>query len=172
MRCFTRVFLATWIGLIVLPSRCVDGDESDERGPVPDYPIMVAVDGETVFTVDLNLPGVWKSSDQETSLFFAGSKLTRQAMNRPRAIALHPAVGLLVGDSASREIYHIQAGQADGKPLCEGFLGNVMCLAVSPDKQTIYAGDTERRAIFKMPIDGGKPQLVASVNPRGLSFKD
>ena len=139
------------------------------------YPIAVAVDHSTdapvVYTVDLELPGVWKSTAGETTLFHGGTKYLRKPMNRPRPIATHPGGGILVGDSPTREIYHITSAD-QLKPLNDGFLGIPMALAVSPDGETIYVGDAERRATFKLPIGGGQPELVARVNARGLAFAD
>ena len=135
----------------------------------PAYPLAVAVSGNDVYTVDLDLPGVWKSGDA-TVLFAEGTKLLRKPMNRPRCVAIHPAKGILVGDTATREIYWIESKGAEPKPLTNGYLGVVMALAVSPDGKTIYAGDAEKRATFKLPVEGGKPELVARVNARGLAF--
>ena len=148
------------------------GDQPTDVGASPQYPIMVAVADKTVYTVDLELPGVWKSNGDQTERFFTGSPLLRKPLNRPRAIAIHPQQGLLVGDSATREIYHLPAADGDAKPLNDGFLGNVMCLCVSRDGKTIYVGDTERRATFRLPIEGGQPKLVARVNARALSWLD
>ena len=135
----------------------------------PAYPLAVAVKGGDVYTVDLDLPGVWKTSDA-TVLFAEGTKLLRKPMNRPRCVVMHPAKGILVGDTATREIYWIESEGAEPKPLTNGYLGVVMALVVSPDGKTIYAGDAEKRATFKLPVEGGKPELVARVNARGLAF--
>ncbi|MGI9466556.1 MAG: hypothetical protein ACR2OA_05485 [Rubripirellula sp.] len=135
----------------------------------PAYPLAVAVSGNDVYTVDLDLPGVWKTGDA-TVLFAEGTKLLRKPMNRPRCVAIHPEKGILVGDTATREIYWIESEGAEPKPLTNGYLGVVMALAVSPDGKTLYAGDAEKRATFKLPVEGGKPELVARVNARGLAF--
>lgn len=133
------------------------------------YPLAVAVSGDDLYTVDLDLPGVWKT-EAATGLFAEGTKLLRKPMNRPRCVAMHPSGGILVGDTATREIYWIESANAKPKPLTNGYLGIVMALAVSPDGKTIYAGDAEKRATFKLPLEGGKPELVARVNARGLAF--
>ncbi len=133
------------------------------------YPLSVAVAGEDLYVVDLDLPGVWKAGDDGPQLLMRGSNLLRNPMNRPRAIAIHPAGGILVGDSATREIYAI-ATDGKPKPLTDGYLGNAMALAVDPEGKMIYVGDAEKRALFRLPIEGGKPELVARVNARGLAF--
>ncbi|MEM0927039.1 MAG: hypothetical protein AAGJ83_13440, partial [Planctomycetota bacterium] len=69
-----------------------------------------------------------------------------------------------------REIYHAAAAGADLTALNGGWLGIPMALAVDPAGKTIYVGDAERRGVFRLPIGGGKPELVCNVNARGLSF--
>ena len=143
--------------------------KADQTKANPAYPLAVAVSGNDVYTVDLDLPGVWKSGEASV-LFAEGTNLLRKPMNRPRCVAIHPTKGILVGDTATREIYWIESEGAEPKPLTDGYLGVVMALAVSPDGKTIYAGDAEKRATFKLPVEGGKPELVARVNARGLAF--
>jgi sugar lactone lactonase YvrE len=149
-----------------------DNKTADLAPPTPQYPLAISVDGETLYVVDLDLPGVWQVKDGKRELFVTGSKFLRKPLNRPRCVVVHPQGGILVGDSATREIYHIATANADLKPLCEGHLGIAMALAVSPDKQTIYVGDAEKRAVFQLPIAGGKPELVTRVNARGLAFDE
>jgi sugar lactone lactonase YvrE len=134
----------------------------------PQYPLAVAVAGPKLMVVDLDLPGVWLA-EQERTLMAAGSKLLRKPMNRPRCIVALTDGNALVGDSATREIYLV-SGDAEPKPLTNGYLGIPMAMAVAPDGKTVYIGDAEKRATFRMPIEGGKPELVARVNARGLAF--
>ena len=143
-----------------------------EGTPTTEYLVAVAVDGDHSYAIDLDLPGVWKISGDQTELFFHGSPLLRQYMNRPRPIAIHPEGGILVGDSATREIYHIDAEGKTATAIGGGYLGIPMAIAVSPDKKFIYVGDAERRALFRLPIGGGEFELVARVNARGLGFAD
>lgn len=144
--------------------------ESPASSATPKYPISVAVDSGTLYVVDLDLPGVWQVIDGKRELFVMGTKLLRKPMNRPRCIALHPESGILVGDSATREVYHIAAKDAEPKPLCKARIGIAMAIAVAPDKQSFYVGDAEKRAVFRLPIEGGEPELIARVNARGLAF--
>jgi sugar lactone lactonase YvrE len=136
----------------------------------PKYPLNVAVQDGTLFVVDLDLPGVWQIKDGKRTLFVRGTKFLRKPMNRPRCIALHPDGGILVGDSATREVYHIASENAEPKPLCNAHVGIAMALAVSPDKQSIYIGDAEKRSVLRIPIAGGDPELIVRVNARGLAF--
>ena len=118
--------------------------------------------GDQIFVVDLDLPGVWEINAGKT-LFSKGSNLLRKAMNRPHCVTSHPSGGILVGDSATREVYWIEK-QARNQPLTNGYIGIPMALAVAPDGKTLYVGDAEKRATFRLPIEGGECELVARVN--------
>ncbi len=141
--------------------------DSGDADPV--YPKAVAVADDVLYVVDLDLPGVWEVSD-DRSLFAAGTKLLRKPMNRPHCVTPHPAGGVLVGDSATREVYWIESADAEPKALTDGRIGIPMALAVSPDGKSIYVGDAEKMATFRIPVDGGEPELVARVNARGFAF--
>jgi sugar lactone lactonase YvrE len=91
-------------------------------------------------------------------------------MNRPWCVTPHPGGGILIGDSATREIYHAAESGTKLTALSNAYLGIPMAIAVDPAGETIYVGDAEKRAVFRLPIKGGKPELVARVNARGLSF--
>lgn len=134
------------------------------------YPRSVALLGEDLLVVDLDLPGIWLRKEELTSVYTPGTKLLRKPMNRPWCVTPHPEGGILIGDSASREIYH--AAESGGKliALNGGYLGIPMAIAVDPEGKQIYVGDAERRAVFRLPLSGGQPELVARVNARGLSF--
>ncbi|MGB7344583.1 MAG: SMP-30/gluconolactonase/LRE family protein, partial [Pirellulaceae bacterium] len=127
---------------------------------------------------DLDLPGIWKIDGDKQSLYVRGTKFLRKPMNRPWCVVPHPDGGILVGDSATREIYAFPKANDDGTPLASdsgtpltsGYIGIPMAIAVSPDKKTIYVGDAEKRALFAVPIEGGKSELIARVNARGLAF--
>jgi DNA-binding beta-propeller fold protein YncE len=136
----------------------------------PQYPIAVATDGDALYVVDLDLPGVWKVNGSDRELFVQGTKLLRTPLNRPRCIAVHPQGGILVGDSATREVYYIPAANAAPEPLSSGRIGIAMAIAISPDGQTMYVGDAEKRNVVRLPIGGGEPEAVADVNARGLAF--
>lgn len=165
-------FLLIFFGAAAMAQETGDGGaaaDNASREKKPAYPLAVAVKGDDVFTVDLDLPGVWQSGSK-TELLVTGSALLRKPMNRPRCIAMHPDGGILVGDSATREVYHIVDSATPPKPLTDGHIGIPMALAVSADGETLYVGDAEKRATFKLPVDGGTPELVARVNARGLAF--
>jgi sugar lactone lactonase YvrE len=158
----TVMFLATSTTLL--------GQAPATDSDAPKYPLAVAVDGDAFYVVDLDLPGVWRVDGEGRKLFAQGTRLLRKPLNRPRCVAIHPAGGILVGDSATREVYHIQSAGADPIPLTQGTVGIAMAIAVSPDGKTIFVGDAEKRSLLKLPIEGGKSELVVPVNARGLSF--
>lgn len=150
----------------------------------PDYPRGAIVAGDRLIVVDSDAPGVWSlgwpaEGATEPQRLVTGSRYLRKTMNRPFSATGHPDGGVLVGDAATREIYHVtpdangEAGQ-QAKPLNNGYLGIPMALAVSPDGKTVYVGDAERRAVFSLPIGGvgedEKPELIVRVNARGLAF--
>lgn len=142
--------------------------QDDAAKPV--YPISLARDGDVIYVVDLELPGVWKSDGAGQGVFVRGTRSFRQPLNRPRCIAIHPQGGVLVGDSATREVFHVAAQDAVPQALTQGKVGIAMALAVSPDGQTVYVGDAEQRAVLRFPIGGGEPETVVPVNARGLAF--
>lgn len=131
------------------------------------YPLDCAVQKSgTVFVVDRNLPGVWKYADDKLSVFVQGPVKFRQPMNAPRCIALDHEGKLLVGDSATRDIYRVSDdGQAE--PLTGGQIGIPMDIAVKSDG-TIYVADLELRQLMRIPAGSKKVEAVASVNPRGV----
>lgn len=168
----TSRFLALF-SLVSLGGLCTAQEEPPKEpaaAMTPKYPLSVAIDGSTMYVVDLDLPGVWQVVDGKRELYVMGSKFLRKPMNRPRCVAIHPEGGILVGDSASREVYHIAEKDAEPKPLCQARMGIAMAIAVAPDKKSFYVGDAEKRALFRVPIEGGEPELIVRVNARGLAF--
>ena len=135
----------------------------------PSYPKALTVSGDQIYVVDLDLPGVWEISGGKT-LFSKGSNLLRKPMNRPHCATPHPGGGILVGDSATRDVYWIEKQDAEPKPLTNGYIGIPMALAVDPSGKMLYVGDAEKRATFRVPIEGGECELVARVNARGFAF--
>jgi DNA-binding beta-propeller fold protein YncE len=131
------------------------------------YPldVRVAQDG-TKYVVDLDLPGVFKiDREGKSSLFQLGTKFLRKPLNRPRCLAIGPNGEVLVGDSSTREVYLLQPG-SDPKPLTDGNVGICNGLAILGDQ--VYAADLETRFVLRFPLVGGKPEIFAKVNTRGL----
>ena len=134
---------------------------------LPWYPLDIALQPDgTAYVVDRNMHGVWKWKDDALSVFFQGSNKFRTPLNAPRCVAMEKDGTLLVGDSATRDIYRISA---DGKaePITGGGIGIPMDLAVKSDG-TIYVADAEMRSLFRIPPGENKAVKVAAVNPRGV----
>ena len=142
----------------------------DGTSATVNYPRAVALLDGQLLVVDLDLPGIWIQQEGKFSVHTPGTKLLRKPMNRPWCVTPHPAGGILIGDSATREIYHAGQPGTQLTALNNGYLGIPMAIAVDAAGEMIYVGDAERRAVFRLPIGGGKPELVARVNARGLSF--
>lgn len=148
--------------------------QAQEKSSEPVYPRGVSVDGDRLFVVDSDLPGVWKTSADGSSpeLFVRGSKFFRKPLNRPFSAIVHPEGGVLIGDAATREVYRVAKMGGEPEALTDGQIGIPMALAVDPQNQTIYVGDAETRSIMRLPLAGGDPELVVRVNARGLAFDD
>mgnify|MGYP001828644829 CR=1 FL=1 len=131
------------------------------------YPLSVAVRDGVVFVADLNLPGIWKISDNGLEKFFEGSPKFRTPLNRVRCLAMDQDGKLLAGDSATREVYRFDD---DGKPtpLTDGGIGIPMGIAVRENGE-ILVSDLELHSIWKVPTEGGKPERLATVSsPAGI----
>jgi hypothetical protein len=140
------------------------------------YPLSVSTAGEKqpIFVVDLEKPGIWKlaADGSELSLFHQGPQQFRQPLNRPRCILALDAQTVLVGDSATREVYRLAGDGTDPEPLTGGEIGIPMCLALDPAGEMLYVGDAEMRVIVRLPLAGGKPERFAKINARGLGFDE
>lgn len=136
------------------------------------YPLALTARGKDVFIADLELPGIFKFDGKHLSAFHIGSSRIRGELNRPRCVALHPEGGLLVGDSATNEIYHVKSEGLAPKAITNGLAGTPMCLALDSTGETIFFGDAESRSILKVPTVGGTPELLSEFNARGLCFDD
>ena len=132
------------------------------------YPLAVAAaeDG-TIYVADRHLPGIWKIADGKESLFFEGSKKYRTPLNAVRCLAFDQNGALLVGDSATREVYRMSAS-GEPTPLTDGGIGMPMSIAVN-SKGELLVADLELHRIWKVAAKGGKPELLAEVTaPRGV----
>lgn len=170
LRCRLRLAVVTAVIALVASGPAADALAQADAPAEPRYPIGVAADDQTLYVVDLELPGVWKVTDDQREVFIRGSNRLRQPLNRPRCIAVHPQGGVLVGDSATRDVYHVAGRDAEPKPLSNGRIGIPMALAVSPDGLTLYVADAEQKSVLRLPIGGGQPESVVAVNARGLAF--
>ncbi len=131
------------------------------------YPLDAIVDAAgTAYVVDRNLHAIWSWKEGQLDIFFQGSATFRTPLNAPRCLAFDTDGSLLVGDSATRDIYRIKAdGQAE--PITGGQIGIPMDLAVKPDG-TIYVADLELRTLFRIQAGSKQVEKVAENNPRGV----
>lgn len=131
------------------------------------YPLdaVVTASGEVVI-VDRNLPGLRTYKGNQLTILVQGSKRFREPLNAARAIALDNDGKILVGDSATREIYRID-DSGKPQPLTGGAIGNAMDLAVRKDG-SIMVADIETRTLLRVSADGKDVKTVAKVNPRGV----
>lgn len=120
------------------------------------YPLAVATHGDSVYLVDLNLPGVWKATDGKLDVYFQASKRFRTPLNAPRCLAVDSKGRLYVGDSATREIYRFDS-EGQPQPLTSGTIGIPMGIAVTADGDLLVS-DLEVHRIWKVKLsEGDKP---------------
>lgn len=130
------------------------------------YPLDAVDDGSTIWIVDRNLPGVWKSVDGKLEVAIQGPKQLRQPLNAPRCIARNSEGQLFVGDSATREVYRI-GSEGKLEPMTGGAIGIPADLAFGLDG-TLYIADLESRFLWKLPKSGVAEKFL-DCNPRGIS---
>lgn len=140
------------------------------RGQDLVYPLDVAIGKSgALYIVDRNLPGLWKATDGQLSIFFQAKKQFRTKLNAVRCISADGKGGLLVGDTGTREVYRFST---DGKstPLTKGGIGIAMGIAVDA-KGTIFVADLELQRVWSVPAAGGEPKEFAVLPaPRGMTF--
>lgn len=134
------------------------------------YPLAVAAtDDLGPYVVDLNLPGVWRHTADGWAAFFQGSKQFRTPLHRPRCATFDRQGKLLVGDSATREVYRLDE-VGTPTPLTQGGIGVPMDLVVVESGE-VFVSDLELHCIWRFASDGGVPQKLADVPaPRGLAL--
>lgn len=154
------------------------------------YPIAVAAGADgTIYVADRNLPGLWTLKDGQSAVFVRASKKFRTPLNAIRCVSVGGDGTLYVGDSASREVFRVDA---DGgltqltapQPLLTqtrlteelaftpdhfGLVGIPMAIAVGRNGD-LYVTDTELQRVWKVPAGTREPQefLVVS-GPRGIA---
>lgn len=170
----SRVTSALSVALLVIllqPQSTLFAQQGDGAAPQLLYPLgAVRADDGSTWIVDRKLPGVLKLSEGKLSVFAKGTKKFRTPLNAARCIALDKEGKVLVGDSATREVYRVEK---DGslKPLTNGGIGIPMAIAVDA-KGDLFVADLELHRIFKVPAAGGKPETFAAIAaPRGLAFE-
>jgi len=135
------------------------------------YPLSVAAASKgPVYVADRKLPGIWSVEHDKASSYFTGSKLFRTPLNAVRCVTLDPKGRVLAGDSSTREVYRFEKAGAVPTPLTNGGIGIPMDVVVTKSGDLLVS-DLELHRIWKVPAEGGKPELYAKVSaPRGLAL--
>lgn len=139
----------------------------------PAYPVAIVVDkAGVIYLADRDLPGIWRWEGGRLSLVFQGSKKFRTPLNAIRCLALDRDGRLLAGDSATCDVYRVDAQgrpqplTAQGKPY--GQIGIPMGIAVDAEGRLLVS-DLELHRIVRVPKEGGAVEPFATVQaPRGL----
>lgn len=122
------------------------------------YPLALAASGESgLYVADRNSHGIWQISDGAISLYFQGAGKPRTPLYSPLSLAVAEGK-LLVGDSATREIYRFD--QPD-KPVAVtgGSIGIPMGIAVTPVGDLLVS-DLELNRIVRVEQRGAAPARV------------
>lgn len=119
-----------------------------------EYPLAVATHGESVYVADRNLHAVWKIEGGKSSVFCRGEKTLRTPLNAPWCVVVDAEGRVLVGDSATREVYRIE----DGKPvpLTKGAIGIPLGIAIDRSGDLLVS-DLELHRIVKVTLSGDAP---------------
>lgn len=151
--------LAVLVALLSLPASA--------QTPPSAYPFdtVVTASGEAI-VVDRNLPGLRSYKDNQLTILFQGSKKFKEPLNAARALALDNDGKLIVGDSATRDIYRLD-DSGKPQPLTNGGIGTPMDIAVRKDGSLMVA-DVETKQLFKVSADGKEVKAIAKCNPRGV----
>lgn len=170
-RCHEIAMLSYRLSLLLtaalIPTSAFTQETPSPAAGLSVYPFDIAIsaDGDA-YVVDPNMHGVWQWKDDQLNVFFEGSAKYRTPLNAARAIAMHPDGTLLVGDSATREIYKVSEG-GKAEPITGGKIGTPIDIACKSDG-TIYVADLELRNLVRIPPGSGDVEVVAQVNPRGV----
>lgn len=159
----------------LLPFLCAGGFFAFFAGETPavaqmQYPLaVVGTEKGTVYVADRKLPGIWKIGDGKAEVYFQGEKTFRTPLNAVRCLAWDGKGRLLVGDSATREVYRFTE-EGKPEPLTAGKIGIPMAIAVNKQGE-LFVADLETQRIWKIPADGGEPKEFAVLaGVRGLAF--
>ena len=136
------------------------------------YPVAVAAGPSgTIYVADRKLPGIWQLTDGKLEVFVSGDKKIGGFLNAVRCLAIDGEGQLLVGDSATREIYRIDKDKKS-TPLTARGIGIPMDIAVTPQGDLLVS-DLELHCVWKVAKAGGKPtKLAALAGPSGVALDD
>lgn len=131
------------------------------------YPLDITVtsDGQA-FVSDRRMHGVWHWKDDKLGELFRGTAKFRTPMNAARTVAIDKDGSVLIGDTATREIYRMSPG-GKPEPITGGKIGIPVDIAVASDG-TIYVADLELRKLMRILPGKTEVEQFADVNPRGV----
>jgi sugar lactone lactonase YvrE len=154
------------------------------------YPIAVAVGrDDTIYVADRNLPGLWTLKDGNSAIFVQASKTFRTPLNAVRCVTVSSDGTLYAGDSASREVFKVDADGAltqltAPQPLLTqtkltddlaftpdhfGLVGIPMAIAVNRVGD-VFVTDTDLQRVWRIPAGTRDPQEFLLVSgPRGIA---
>jgi hypothetical protein len=133
------------------------------------YPISVAASANAIYVADRQLPGIWLVKDGKAEVYFQADKKIGSALNAVRCLALDQSGHLVVGDSATRDVYRFDE-QRVPHALTDGKIGIPMGIAVAKDG-TLFVSDLELKQIVRILVDSKEIEVVASVAaPTGLAL--
>lgn len=126
------------------------------------YPFSATMtESGVVFVADTHASAIWRFENGELEKYFEASKEYRTPLNRPQCVALDPGGDLLVGDSATSDVYRFDDA-GNPVPLTGGKLGIPRAIVVTPGGDLMVA-DRESHCIWKVPVDDGEPERFAAV---------
>ncbi len=165
----TEVWLQITAAVVLAGCMLVEGASAqDAEHEGFQYPLSVAAAADgSLYVADRMLPGVWKVTDGQATVFSRGEKRFRTPLNAIRTVAVATDGTVYAGDSATREVYRLAA---DGTPtaLTNGGIGIPVDIAIDSTGQ-LFVSDLETQRIWKVPAEGGTPEeLVQLAAPRGL----
>ena len=133
------------------------------------YPISVASSADAIYVADRQLPGIWLVKDGKAEVFFQADKKFGSALNAIRCLAFDQSGHLVVGDSATRDVYRFDE-QRVPHALTGGKIGIPMGIAVAKDG-SLFVSDLELKQIVRILVDSKNVEVVATVAaPTGLAL--
>lgn len=138
------------------------------------YPLAIAVASDgVIYVADRGQPGrpsrIWQVESGKRTVYFEGQAKLRTPLNAPWSLAIDTNGRLLVGDSATREVYRFNA-ERQPEPLTAGGIGLPMGIAVLKSGELLVS-DLELHCIWRVPQAGGQPAKFAEVpSPTSLAL--
>ncbi|MFN9345988.1 MAG: hypothetical protein ACK6DQ_05280 [Planctomycetota bacterium] len=180
---FTSISLFVFSAIFALPiallaSGAIQAQDAGSAKPTPPsasttreaskvYPLDGVVDKSgSVWIVDRNKPGLWLYESEQLKLDTQGSNKFRQPLNAVRCLAVSSAGEIALGDPATREVYR-KDSSGQWKGTVNAVIGIPVDLAFLSDG-TLLVADLERRVLWKQSTPGSNPEILATVNPRGV----